>query len=429
MRTCRRVPTLLALLLLALALSACGSLSASNDGGGDDDDDDVTGDGGAVDASFDAPLGPCERSDLSIDEFYDCTTEGIEGLFTRCIGDIGTTDFGRAVDFQFFGDISVPVSRAFLPDAIARGTLVYDPEAARDCLELLAGIDCSLLFSNDNPFEQCRMFQGQVDPGSSCFNDLECIGAGAECNKSACTDSSDLCCAGLCIAPVPLNGSCAGTESCVTGAHCVNGFCASGEQNAPCSDNDDQCDVGFWCNATICSTDFQPEASCTKEAQCPAGHSCIGENPGTGAAGTCVDVRVVGNACEGSGTFFSNGCFNALFCDIPLGGTEGTCQEFPEVGETCETSDEDTQICPFLLTCDDNACANRGNIGEACDNNSSTGACNQDLFCTTEINGQPTGQCAAPQTVNSTCNSDRQCATGICDFDLGRCAAYSSCFL
>jgi hypothetical protein len=421
-------------LALALTLSACGSLTAANDGG--DDDDDITGDGGPDDAPIDAPPEHCERDDLSIEDFLDCSGEVANELFERCTGDIGDSDFRRVVsDFAFFGDLPIPVGKEFLPDAVDRGTINYDPEAGQACLDSLRTIPCFQLFgsSGEDVLLACETFRGQLADGESCFNELECGAVGSECDKDdTCGFDAAICCPGFCVAPAALGGSCQNGERCVNGAHCVNGFCAAGEQGDPCSDDDDDCDQAFWCNATVCSTDFAGGEQCAKEAQCQGGHSCIGEDPDTGTPGICVDVRVVGNECEPGGTGgdgVSNGCFDALFCDVPLAGTQGVCTEFPSVGETCGTSDEDDDICPFILVCDEAQCADRGNAGDECGNTSATTFCNIDLFCSTEISGLPNGTCTAPQTNNSTCNEDGQCASGLCNLGNNLCEAYASCFL
>jgi hypothetical protein len=147
--------------------------------------------------------------------------------------------------------------------AIAAGTMVYHPEKARACLDVVAALSCPDWGGDDRltRFPECnQMWEGKVAPGGACTRNQECIGG-------ACSNiSGPFACVGL-----PGLG-----EPCPTG-NCQLGIaCAQDASGLPT-----KC-VALQANGVACSGDEDCASNnCTFVASasaivCAASTMCVG---------------------------------------------------------------------------------------------------------------------------------------------------------
>lgn len=407
------VVSVLAVMAGGLA-TGCGEISKAEVDGGMNGDGGSTGDGGG---GVDAATGPCSGAMIAYDDFFDCVQGVACGLFERCLGDFGSFNCDTLPFDGIIGDNARSVAEPFFRDAIEAGTVSYDASIAATCLNDVSGLACADLFTDENPFQACGIFTGKVAPGAECFNEWECAGGGAVCEKPTSCDNGGVCCAGLCRAPSPTGGMCSSGQGCMPGDHCASGTCRSGAVGSPCNGSYD-CDDQLWCNAGMCAADFASGGNCINDDQCPSPEVCVG----TGLMppqGKCGRVDTVGAPCEGG----AGSCYEGLYCLQPQATVLGTCQPTPALGESCAASN----YCGQFLFCNAaSVCEDLAGSGEPCGGAGSV-QCNPGLFCTNQLSGNPTGVCTARQGANQVCNSGSQCQSGICQG--GVCGGYPGCFL
>lgn len=308
-------------LVSMLVIAACGGDGGSSDGPG-----------------ADTPPGSIPPA-----EYHDGLAAAECDFAVRCelVEDRATCDAAN---------ILIDQEQKSLLAAIADGTVAYDGQAAKRCLELLSMQGCSFAgFHVDNPCDD--VFRGTVAPGGACFIDGQCANRGS-CNQNDGNCDIDVAC---CI------GTCAGalTESPITG---------------PCGDNLHYCARDAYCRGTTCTALVATEgAACDALVACADPMACTGATSGvcktpaaTGATCVRTDVRPCADSRD--------------FCDA----TSLTCTRSAAPGASCANA-----VCVDYAKCIQNTCVADKKLGETC----TTGAGAADCAGTLECTG---GQCTAP---------------------------------
>ncbi len=259
-----------------------------------------------------------------------------------------------------------------LHDAVDRGTVRYDGNAARACIDYAAGMSCDQL--QEEPAECERVFVGTVSPGGQCVVDLECL-------RGWC--DTEAACPGRCVAYRRAGESCTGsTELCEPNTYCDDtGRCAEPQyvgEGQTCG-----YDIG-WCSYGL----------------------------GCGEAGTCV--RLPPLTSEGQACGDATG-----FCNPGLACHEGTCRRPPAtVGAACHA---ETLPCAFArnLICDPSTarCVAIPGAGEPCVMGF---VCGGGTFCGDDRT------CRARLADGAPCTGDDQCSSRNCT-DAGACGPWDPC--
>ena len=233
--------------------------------------------------------------------------------------------------------------------AVKRGTVVYDGDLARQCLD---GLGENCVAALGAPPSCAEAFRGKVAPGGACQVSLECVSG--QCD-APCAGG---CCAGVCAAgpaKVSLGGACAaGSESCVAGAYCKSGTCVANLAVGATCDDGEICRQPARCSATpggtgVCAAGAERGGACgflvnfpclSREDYCdPTMLVCLQSRP-VGAA--CVDMECVGFAH----------CVN------------GMCTAYPTLGQACDPVNG--LRCFGDLDCDGTVCATVTPPPDAC---------------------------------------------------------------
>ena len=219
---------------------------------------------------------------------------------------------------------------------VEAGIILYDGDAARECLDALADLPfCVLIFDGpeyDAAQEACDdVFTGTVESGGDCFDSQECVD-GLTCVTTD-PQCADACCAGTCeddtTPPDAEIGSSCAEANCVSNAYCdADNLCAA------LLEEGEACEDLFSCvTGALCDLDF------------------------TTGVGTCIHLAARGEECDPQALF---GCLSfADYCDT----TSSTCEQRKDVGETC---DVELSNCRDYAYCDAGTCAARPGEGEAC---------------------------------------------------------------
>lgn len=409
MRT--RVGVLASVLLVS---AACGKIKGGASDAGPEPDAAAPPDA--------APPGPCEPGGAPTpEEGYQCLIEGTCTMVTGCLPLLTVEDCVNS-DLQLFDVDSSRVHHAIVLDAVARGTIEFHPEAVSDCYATLTELGCANLYEKylggGDDFTIDRIcpgvFTGTVAMDGACFTNLECESPGSLCNGVDACGADELCCAGTCVIPAGIDGSC-GANPCEPGTYCVGGLCRPGDADSPC-ESSSQCDIGLWCNAGVCAPELESGAACTVFEQCPGLEICL--IPPGAKAGTCARIDQPDAPCNDS-------CFG-MVCVQPDAASLGTCTPLlDEEGADCADfyCAADFECSPATGQCDP-----IGEVGDVCSNEEGN-RCRQSLFCDTELTGEATGHCSAPLADNEPCTQDEQCQSGVCVGDLDPvCAAYPGCY-
>jgi hypothetical protein len=155
---------------------------------------------------------------------------------------------------------------------------------------------CQPTADGEDPTADC-----QEDPPATCNLDGACDGrgacrrwrAGTICAPGGCRDATE-----------KAANTCDGAGHCLTGGSrsCAPAVCVGESCGAPCTTRDD-CQMGFFCDASTCRAQRDQGAACTVDAQCTTGHCADGVCCATactekcqvcnnqGAVGTCTPVR------------------------------------------------------------------------------------------------------------------------------------------
>jgi len=368
---------------LSLAV-ACGKIPDEAADGGDDD---VTE--------------PCERTDLSVDEFFDCYIEHQCPIQVNCFAsfpDVETcvaeapTSSGLAASFQR------------LKDSIAAGRVVFDATTGAACLaqidEIAASGACQLELDACN-----TIFVGQVEAGGTCFEQNDCATIGSYCVEGDCQEQ---CCAGSCVSPVAVGSACGNDVPCAADEICdytpVEGMertCLSGDTGSACGDDGD-CDRELYCSGGACVGDVGADAACTSDRQCVDPLLCVGKNL---QAGRCKLTDDAGDDCD-------TACRGRnLYCDTTgsTGGTTGKCTALPDqAGDSCAASRECAD--PIFCNSTTQICEEPAQQGQSC----TPYNCADPFFCSAEIDNTESGTCQAAQPAGRSCSRRNHCASSIC---------------
>lgn len=208
-------------------------------------------------------------------------------------------------------------------DAVARGTAVYDGEAAERCsrVQLDAINQCDvdklvdasgnfdfnrLLFLTDSADPEClalaqrNYVRGQVDDGDECLSSFDCKDFGA-CVQDPDDVGDVITTAGTCIVPHAEGDDCEDGVGCQPGLQCVNeGAAFTCEQLEPAADGepcggDADCESGN-CETTIGNGEcIFAGGACVDDADCPPDDFCNGDFTDECAPANEVSVEV----CDG----------------------------------------------------------------------------------------------------------------------------------
>jgi hypothetical protein len=241
----------------------------------------------------------------------------------------------------------------WIADAVAVGSILYDPQAAGDCFAWLANQSCdpSLEGVRVRPDACLEMYRPQRHATETCFIDEECVSGicGNRIPEAAHPD----CAAGSCAAnPPPLAPSPLYSEG------------------VPCN-SDTDCAYSLVCSFSATASTFVCTKSPALGEPCLYQRGCVDEgltcDPTTML---CVALRAEGEACDPNGAQ----CRVDLQCDSTM-----HCGPLPGDGQSC------------------------GQTG-ACDG---LERCNWDGVTQTRL-------CAAPKPDGDACIYTTECASGFC---------------
>jgi len=300
--------------------------------------------------------------------------------------------------------ISEQADVADLQRQVAAGTVLYDAEAARRCIDEALS-SCGAFFGSGNPYETCiDVFTGTVALGGSCWRGEECVG------DSYCDHGTMETCPGTCAARKPLGSACSSGSECARegltgGPDCWWDEMASASR---CVDRIRQSGA----------TSSQPcglvsaAGNVLTERDCVVGLACTGDSDTMGA---CISPVPVGSACSSGGV----PCADASFCVV------GTCVAITirhNVGEAC--GEAELALCDPLsnLECGPAGTCQSigdGSMGSPCNSGDFTEfACDPGLRCLRDTN-----TCGPPRAAGATCESSSECASGDCDPYMNTCRA------
>jgi hypothetical protein len=437
------------LALGAAALSVCLSLGLTRGACGEIIP--LTPDAATDAMEIDAVEDICEKSSLTVEEFFTCVGRGVCEVYSDCIGSDTTFLNCDDIPINVFGGLNPTAAKVVIDAAVAAGRTTWNPTAAKACADALTGGGCALFKNESDPFEVCGALTGAVNNGQLCQNDIECATQGAQCEinptvpfpGNQCTDYT-------CRAPVPAGQMCTNGAICRPEDKCVSIFqgadisvCRTGEAGQQC-DNDDDCDAGNFCNGGlndrtamgICTTAKAAGATCKTDEECMGALACVGN---FGAVnGICRDVRQPGAMCDTNSFFYS--CHGHQVCETTAANTVGACRPAPNLGQAC-VNVNGAGYCGFFLACENGLCREPGAIGEMCSRSTVFGGglgdpngCNLGLFCNIP-SGQTMGTCAAPLANGMACARDEWCDSDSCMGAMpgsnppvpGTCATYPTC--
>lgn len=350
-------------------------------------------------------LGACDSGGggLPLTEVPDAYAAAFCDPVVPCLGDFArlfvTDESCRA---QFAGLLRNGVYEQW-NEAIARGTVQYDPDAAQACVDGIAANGCNVM--NLPGPEVCSIvLVGTIPMGSECVIDEECIGD-AYCAVSDCPAA-----VGVCTMKSPGGGPCTAGNECLPGLECDTGASTC---IAPTSNSGGSCE-----GAT--------------SGDCPLDEQCVGATDGV--PGTCTNRASLQTAAEGAACQldFSVLCQSGLSCavtgiDIVMMAPELTCVSPVLSGGACNVSFP--SMCPVGEYCDanpmmlmiDGFCVPIPGEGAPCATSLTGERCELGLIC---IRGE-VDICRRPQANGAPCTDAGECLSGFCDGSV--CAAPDIC--
>ncbi|MGM0596510.1 MAG: hypothetical protein ACQES9_05660, partial [Myxococcota bacterium] len=282
-------------------------------------------------------------------------------------------------------------------DAVDEGTIIYDGQAAHECLVEMEALDCDA-FENVEP-EACRaVFTGTIALGESCTLDEECV--------SSFCDTEDSC-PGTCAEPVLQGNGCDYSSECEPGTECVLGECIAFTnaltEGEKCDPDEDWCAEALYCNSD----------SDECEAYLALGDECEGENDlecgpdalcfeGADAA-VCIEITTLVET-EGEICDHSQGILCAYYAGLTCAyddfdNMSGTCVPIAQAGDLCFISGENMT----MIGCD--------YFG--------------DSYCDLTNGYQEDAYCVLKKEAGEICGEDQECLSEWCDN--GTCAPEEQC--
>lgn len=299
----------------------------------------------------------------------------------------------RAAERLFLQGGTVPIE-----EAIARGTVVFDADAAEACREaVLTRCDGAL-----EEIEACKaMLTGTLPEGAGCTVDEECL-------VGSCAGSSGASC-GVCTrGTTPLGGACVTADDCAPLA----------EGEADCVE--DEMTFAWTCAPAVritvvpsgiggpCDVPVGDDGI----ARCGVGAYCD-END------RCRAPLAIDAPCEDH----VDACVPEAVCSQAPGDTEYRCRVIAvahEEGAPCDVEEPALRRCSMMdnLECDPTLAVctriGTGALGEGC---TSHIACNDGLFCAQS--GSIIGECVARFADGIACTSGAECTSGYCPIEDG----------
>jgi hypothetical protein len=237
-----------------------------------------------------------------------------------------------------------------LVEGVKRGTIKYDGDSARVCLDAIT-TDCADLVT---PAACDNIFRGTVPAGRACVIGAECADRGRCLGADSCADA---CCVGSCEAvgaPIAIGGACdfpSSSTPCVDGAFCANDLTCTARRpvGAACTGAPDEC-----LDPAVCLYLPDGTETCTVISSEP-GAACVpGANFGCGrqdetcnaVTSLCTKLAAVGASCQ-----TTDDCVRYAYCDTAA----GTCKARPTLGQACDNT---TAVgCVGGLICPNGVCA------------------------------------------------------------------------
>jgi len=237
---------------------------------------------------------------------------------------------------------------ADLRDAIAKGRVLYNGNAVKECFDAIANATCDKTDEAGRvPVLACLQFtRGTLGADAACLVDQECISQ--NCRVLV---ADEPCAMGTCFgdtAPtisIPLNGEpCNSVIGCGRGSYCdttstfeCTPLKTSGEG---CVDTR-ECGYGLGCAGTTrtCKTLPGPNEACPDALCRDDGQHCIGA--------VCKPLGLLGATCASN-----SDCSPYFACDF----STSMCKKTPSIGESCATTnsrcfDERSYCDGATLTC------------------------------------------------------------------------------
>jgi hypothetical protein len=195
-------------------------------------------------------------------------------------------------------------------------SLTYDPRVAGECLNAVQNAEVACDSGGAAPAACDRVYQGSLQPGEACSEDVQCATSDlgeAECDlfDSVCTVTRRGVLGDACSA------SC---EEVGTGGY----VCTGGDSSLPpyqavhCYRDD-----GVSCEEGVCSPIAAIGEPCTSVFSCGPDTYCDSEG------GVCAAVALVSESCD------TKSCVAAAYC-----ADDATCRALGHEGEPCTTSEE-----------------------------------------------------------------------------------------
>jgi hypothetical protein len=229
-------------------------------------------------------------------------------------------------DCEVYADAMAAGCEAGLGAAVEAGTAVYDPQQGGACLATLRVQGCRAFRAQPRTRARCLRlaYVGQLGPGASCHDDVECV-KGSICDVSAA-------CPGTC-EPEPGDalrtdlgpgsecgpgvGECAYDSACF-GPGAATGTCRAFR------------DVGETCGPTL--------------GECRPDHGWC-EREGSAEDGVCASLPVAGEPC-GEAAGLSPVCAGSICF-----AANGFCTTCRQAGDTCEPLGVVGAICELDIEC------------------------------------------------------------------------------
>lgn len=331
-------------------------------------------------ASF-AVMGACGPEEISLEELPRSYSEVVCDWAINC-GEFGEEelDFCATVvgveAFVASWVLTVDVRRA-----IETGSIIYDGEAAVECVEAFRSSSC--VESNlDSIFTgpACdAVFSGSVENGGLCWTDLQCSSKFCDIDHWACEMA---CCA----------GTCAALPNAVLGQPCPSGYCIDG---SICEGVTATCVAKQWIGG-----------SCIDSYDCTDGLACLGYPDGI-----CSNPRNGGETCVG-GECGRMG----LVCDT----TSSRCVGVQRAGDLCNPA---VDLCGWGLSCNPgtNTCQTVGGIGAKCWDDYDCG--DWTLYCDGDYSIE--GVCRQSKADGAACSNHWECQGANCVANI--CAPEVAC--
>ncbi len=290
------------------------------------------------DVSADAVGDVSKPATLALADFEKAFVDALCSQLSNCPGEEFSFSSAAACE-QFFTaafakDAESPLQMVAL---VGAGKMTYDAEAAAACVATIKQ-SCAQALAADTTATCVQMFTGTAPDAVACA-------VNAECKSGFCKlDYSKPACAGQCAQPSKLDGFCVFDDGCAKGLACILGKCgpaSGGKLGDPCSDT--TCGAGLYCEQTgegtsECMAKVGKDQACTLPSQCEKGLHC-GLDP-ISFAGVCTPPADVGQACkpdagaESFGPGQGTACVTGSVCSFSA-ADKASCLPVVASGQPC----------------------------------------------------------------------------------------------